>query len=203
MGQVIQAGVGQAPARQAALERRPARHHQRDHDQPRLWPRPEVDHARGRRDPGGRRRGRRRGRHGKHEHGAVPARQGALRLPTGRRRDPRRDGPRRPLVLHRRLPHGHARRARRDQGARQPRRPGRVRPGKSTRRRSPRWTPAASTPSWCRSTTTDAKGRPTDDHAGREPPPRHQPRRPREAPAGLPAARSASTRTRRSSATRR
>ena len=63
MGQVLQAGVGQAPARQAALGR-PPRHDERHDDQPGLRLGPEVDHARRRGDPGGRRRGRGRRRHG-------------------------------------------------------------------------------------------------------------------------------------------
>ena len=64
MGQVLQAGVGQAPARQAALKAGLPNGTSRHDDQPRLRLGPQVDHARRRRDPGRRRRGRRRGRHG-------------------------------------------------------------------------------------------------------------------------------------------
>ena len=51
MGQVLQAGAGQAPARQAALKAGLPDECQCHHDQPglRFWH--EVDHARGRRDP--------------------------------------------------------------------------------------------------------------------------------------------------------
>ena len=52
MGQVLQAGVGQAPARQAALKAGPPRHDQRDDDQPRLRLGPQGDHARRRRRSG-------------------------------------------------------------------------------------------------------------------------------------------------------
>ena len=78
-------------------------------------------------DPGGRRRPVRRGRHGVDEPGAVPAAQGALRLPAGPGGARRLGGPRRPVVRHRRLPHGHPRRAGRDPGRGHPRGPGRVR----------------------------------------------------------------------------
>ena len=47
-------------------------------------------------DPRGRRRGRRRRRHGVDVARALPAAPGALRLPHGRRQGARRDGPRRP-----------------------------------------------------------------------------------------------------------
>ena len=94
MGQVLQAGVGQAPARQAALRAGLPDGDARDDDQPRLRLGPQVDHARRRGDPGGRRRGRRRGRHGVDEPGAVPApgaRGSGYRL--GQRRARRRDRP--------------------------------------------------------------------------------------------------------------
>ena len=61
------------------------------------------------------------------EPGAVPAAQAPLRLPARQRRAHRRDRPRRPVVRHRGLPHGHPRRAGGDQRPRQPRGPGRVR----------------------------------------------------------------------------
>ena len=120
---------GQAPARQAALKAGLPDRRQRDDDQPRLRLGPEGDHARRGGDPRRRRRDRRRRRHGEHEPGPVPDAQGALRLPAGQRRADRRDRPRRPVVRDRGVPHGHARRARGDQGAGQPRRPGRVRAG--------------------------------------------------------------------------
>ena len=55
--------------------------------------------------------------------------------------------------------------------------------------RSRPWTQADSRPSSRPVTTTDAKGRADHDHRGREPAPRHEPRRPRQAPPGLRAAR--------------
>ena len=102
-------------------------------------------------DPGGRRRRVRRGRHGVDEQRAVPAAQGALRLPP-RQRDARgQRGARRAVVRGRGLPHGHPRRAGRDPATtcrartrtRSPREPPAGR-----RRRS---TPAGSTPRWRRS----------------------------------------------------
>ncbi len=53
MGQVLQAGSGQAPARQAALKAGLPDGDERDDDQPRLWLGSEGDHARRGRDQGG------------------------------------------------------------------------------------------------------------------------------------------------------
>ena len=150
MGQVIQAGAGQAPARQAALNAGLPVDDQRDDDQPRLRLRAEVDHARRRRDPGRRRRGRRRRRHGEHEPGAVPARRRRASATGWATRARRRDRPRRPVVRDRGLPHGHARRARRDPQPRQSREDQDAFALAATRRRSPRWTRAASRPRSCR-----------------------------------------------------
>ena len=86
MGQVLQAGAGQAPARQALLRAGPRRHDLGHDHQPRLRLGPQVDHVQRRRHPRRRRRRVRRGRHGVDEPGAVPAAQGALRLPAGQRR---------------------------------------------------------------------------------------------------------------------
>ena len=85
MGQVLQAGAGQAPARQALLRGRARGHDPGHDDQPRLRLGPQGGHARGRVDQGGRRRRVRRGRHGVDERRAVPAAQGAVRLPAGQR----------------------------------------------------------------------------------------------------------------------
>ena len=59
------------------------------------------------------------------------------------------------------LPHGHPRRARRDQGPRQPRGPGRVRAREPPEGASRPWTPAGSTTRWRRSRSRDPKGRET------------------------------------------
>ena len=128
MGQVLQAGVGQAPARQAALAAGlPARAATtinrvcgsglksimlaaaeiRAGDA-------EIVVAGGMENM---------------NQAPVPPPQGALRLPPGRCRAHRRDRPRRPVVRTRGVPHGHPRRARRDQEPRLPPRPGPVRAG--------------------------------------------------------------------------
>ncbi len=52
MGQVLQGGAGQAPARQAVLRAGLAGHHLRHDHQPGLRVRPQGDHARRRGDPG-------------------------------------------------------------------------------------------------------------------------------------------------------
>ena len=107
-----------------------ARRHDLGHDhQPRLWLGPQVDHVQRRRHPRRRRRRVRRGRHGVDEPGAVPAAQGPVRLPAGQRDAGGLDGPRRPVVQHRGLPHGHPRRAGGHQGPGLARGPGRVRAG--------------------------------------------------------------------------
>ena len=120
-------------------------------DQPGLRLGAQGDHAGRGGDPGRRCRAGGRGRHGIDEPGAVSAAGRPVRLSPRQRRADRRDRPRRPVVRHRGLPHGHPRRARRDQRRRQPGGPGRLRPGVATRRRSPPSTPAGSTPSWRRS----------------------------------------------------
>ena len=113
MGQVLQAGVGQAPPARRRSRRAPG-HHERDHDQPGLRLGPQGDHARRRGDPCRGRGGRRRRRHGEHERGAVPAAPGPLRLSPGQRDARRLDRRRRPVVRGREVPYGHPRRARRD-----------------------------------------------------------------------------------------
>ena len=87
------------------------------------------------------------------EPGAVPPARGAVRLPAGQQRARRLDRRRRPVVHGRGLPHGHPRRARRDRQPRQPRGPGRVRTRARISGRSPRSTPVASTTSSCPSSS--------------------------------------------------
>ena len=96
MGQVLQAGAGQIPSRQAQIKA----------GIPKEVSSETINkvcasgiRAAGPDRPGGPRRRPRRGgrrRHGVDVAGAVPAAQGALRLPHGRRPGARRDGPGRP-----------------------------------------------------------------------------------------------------------
>ena len=72
MGQVLQAGAGQAPARQAALRAGLPERDVGDDDQPGLRLGAQGDHAGRRRDPRGRCRAGGRGRDGIDEPGAVP-----------------------------------------------------------------------------------------------------------------------------------
>jgi acetyl-CoA C-acetyltransferase len=93
MGQVIQAGVGQAPARQAALAA----------GLPDSTSATTINRVCG--------SGLKAIMLAAAE---IRAAEGALRLPPGRREAGRRGPPRRAVVRVRGLPHGHARRARRD-----------------------------------------------------------------------------------------
>ena len=81
MGCVLPAGLGQAPARQAAARRRPAGRGRRDDGQQDV----RLGHEGGdhgpRPDARRQRRHRRRRRHGEHDQRALPADQGARRLP--------------------------------------------------------------------------------------------------------------------------
>ena len=112
MGQVLQAGAGQAPARQAAIGRGPADRDARGHDQQGVRLVDSRDRDRRRDDPRGRPRVRRHRRHGVDVERAVPAQEGALRLPARQRRADRLDGLRRPHVDVRRAAHGAAERRR-------------------------------------------------------------------------------------------
>ena len=141
---------GPGPGAPGAARRGPRRHDLGDDDQPRLRLGPQGDHVLRGLDQGGRRRGVRRGRHGVDEQRAVPAAQGALRLPARQRRRSRTRGARRAVVRDRGLPHGHPRGARGDQGPRVARGPGRVRATRATGGPSTRSTPAGSTPRWRR-----------------------------------------------------
>ena len=96
LGCVLQAGLGQNPARQAAHRRRHPEGGARHHDQHAVRLGPEVRRARVADDPRGRRRHRRRRRHGEHDARALPAAERALRRAHGRRADDRLDGARRP-----------------------------------------------------------------------------------------------------------
>ena len=173
MGQVLQAGVGQAPARQAALKAGLPETIRATTINRVCGSGLKVDHARRGGDQGGRRRDRGRRRHGEHEPRAVPAAPGRASATGSATASSRTRRSRRAVVRGRGLPHGHPRRARRDPGPRHPRGPGRVRPRRATSARSPRSTPAASTPSWCRSPSRDAKGRETLVDGRREPAARH------------------------------
>ena len=129
MGNVLSAGIGQAPARQAAIyagipNTRPGHHGEQG---------VRLGHAGGhlrRQDHRGRRRRPRHGRrHGVDVERALLPREGAHRVPHGRRQDRRRDDLRRPLgpVLQR--PHGHLRRQVRRRVQVHARAAGRVRQG--------------------------------------------------------------------------
>ena len=140
---------------------RPARTDERDDDQPRLWLRAEVDHARRRGDPGGRRRDRRRGRHGDHEPGARTccakrgSATGSATTSWSTRPSPTACGARSRTATW--APTPSASRSATTSAAR-------TRTRSRSRRtsgRSRRSTPAASTTSSCPSTVRDAKGRET------------------------------------------
>ena len=96
MGQVLQAGQGQIPSRQAQIKAGIPKEVSSEtiNKVCASGVRAAGDPRPG--DPRGRRRGRRRRRHGVDVAGALPAAAGALRLPHGRREGARRDGPRRP-----------------------------------------------------------------------------------------------------------
>ena len=116
MGQVLQAGVGQAPARQAALQGRPPGHDLAPRrstasaargSRRSCWPPPRSGPATPRSSVAG----------GMESMNGAPylAARRPVRLPPRQRRADRRDRPRRPVVRDRGLPHGHPRRAGRDQ----------------------------------------------------------------------------------------
>ncbi len=96
MGQVIQAGQGQIPSRQAQIKAGIPKEVSSETINKvcasGLRATVILDQA----IRAGRRRGRRRRRHGVDVRRPVPAAPGALRLPHGRRQGARRDGPRRP-----------------------------------------------------------------------------------------------------------
>ena len=95
MGQVLQAGQGQIPSRQAQIKAGIPKEVSSEtiNKVCASGLRAVGDPRPG--DPRRRPRGRRRRRHGVDVEGALPAAAGALRLPHGRRQDARRDGPRR------------------------------------------------------------------------------------------------------------
>ena len=111
MGNVLSAGVGQAPARQAALigglsNEVGGAHHQQGL---RLWT--EGRDACGSRHRARRHRHRRRGRHGVDEQRAISSSPRARRAAHGRREPRRFHDSRRFVVRVRTLPHGHVGRA--------------------------------------------------------------------------------------------
>ena len=127
MGNVLSAGIGQAPARQAVIKAGLPVGGRRDHGQQGLRLGPAGGDVRAPRDPRRRRRDRRRRRHGVDDQRAVRAAAGARRLPHGQRPDHRHDDPRRPLGSVQQLPHGQLRRHGRDQVRLHARGAGRVR----------------------------------------------------------------------------
>ena len=158
MGQVLQAGAGQAPARQAALKA----------GLPEGVSATTINKVCGsglkavmmgasaiRAGDAERHRGR---RHGEHEHGAVPPAPGAHRLPARQRHGRRLDRPRRAVVLDLRRPHGHARRAGGGQARRDARGPGRVRAALAPATPSRPRRPGASTTRSCRSPCPARRG---------------------------------------------
>ena len=108
MGQVLQAGVGQAPARQAAVRRRDPEGGPGGHDQQGLRVVDPRDRDRRPDDPRRRARARRHGRHGVDVERAVPPPEGALRISPRKRRGRRPHGLRRADVVVRRAAHGRA-----------------------------------------------------------------------------------------------
>ena len=106
MGQVLQAGVGQAPARQAAVGAGHPEGGARRHDQQGLRLLDQGDRAGRSDDPRRPARRRRDRRHGVDVERAVPPPEGALRLPARQRRGDRSHGVRRAHVDVRRRPHG-------------------------------------------------------------------------------------------------
>ena len=106
MGNVVSAGLGQNPARQAALARRPGRSRGRADHQQGLRLGAQGGDARRPGHRHRRHRHRRGGRHGVDEQLPVPAAARARRAADGRRPDRRLDDPRRALVRLRERPHG-------------------------------------------------------------------------------------------------
>ena len=108
MGQVLQAGAGQAPARQAAVGAGHPEGGSRRHDQQGVRVVDPRDRDRRPDDPRRRARRRRHRRDGVDVERAVPAAEGALRLPARQRRGGRPHGLRRAHVDVRRPAHGRA-----------------------------------------------------------------------------------------------
>ena len=175
MGQVLQAGAGQAPGAPGRDRRRAAEGDAGGHDQQGLRlvdpRRPDRRHD----DPRRRPRGDRHGRDGVDVERAVPAQEGALRLPARPRRADRLDDLRRP---HRRLrlaAHGAAQLDGLPRARHQPRGAGRVGvPVAAARRRG--------TGGW---TLRGRDRRRRRRDRGREHPPGHDARVAREAQAGV------------------
>ena len=106
MGQVLQAGAGQIPARQAAVKAGIPMTVAGDHDQQGVPVRPGRDRAGRPAHPGRRVRHRRRRRHGVDDQRAAPAADSRHGLQVRRRRDARPHGARRPDRRVRPLPMG-------------------------------------------------------------------------------------------------
>ena len=165
MGNVIAAGLGQNPARQAAIfaglpESRRGRHGQQG-----LRLGPQSGHAGRPGDSCGRRRSGRGRRHGEHDACALSPDQGARGLSPGSRRAARLDDPRRPLGRLRQEAHGDLRRAlcRKYEFSRQEQDDFAVRSHTRARQRSPA---AFSRPRSCRSTSAPKGRRPVSPDEG-------------------------------------
>ena len=110
MGCILTAGLGQAPARQAALARRLPRLHRRRHPQQGVRLGDAGGDDRRQRPALRRLPGRRRRRHGEHEPGALPGAGRPRRPPPRPRQADRLDDPRRPVGRLQRQAHGQLRR---------------------------------------------------------------------------------------------
>ena len=115
MGQVLTAGGGQNPARQAVIKAGLPHTVPGDDHQQGLRQRPEGDPPGGPGDPVRRCRHRHRRRPGKHERLAARAERFARRLPHGRRQAGRHHDRRRPVGRLQPVPHGHHGRERRQE----------------------------------------------------------------------------------------
>ena len=127
LGQVLTAGSGQNPARQAVIKSGLPQSVPGADDQRGLRLGPEGGDARRAGDPRRRLRDRHRRRPGEHEPGAARAARLARGPAHGRLEDGRLDDHRRPLGRLQQVPHGHHGRERRQEVRRQPREAGRAR----------------------------------------------------------------------------
>ncbi len=110
LGQVVTAGAGQAPARQAAIFAGSARFRRRGDAEQSVRLRPGSGDAGRVADQGGRRRRLRGGRHGEHEQRAVPAARRTIGPQVRPHASARRAAARRPVVRARKSKHGRRRR---------------------------------------------------------------------------------------------
>ena len=113
MGNVVSAGLGQNPARQAAIYRRTVSRDRCHDNQQGLRFRIEICGSRGASRANRKQFYRRRWRHGINDERSLSFAASAQRIPSRQRADRRLHGPRRSLGYLQRLPHGHHRRERR------------------------------------------------------------------------------------------